>query len=113
MEEKRNSKRTELESKLIIKSLGNNFDTNEVSIEVMDVSKSGVGFKCSEKLEIGEVYEGFLTIWTKEVIRCFMEIVRIEKSDDEFVYGAIFIGMPEMEVQRIEIYQTVSKSVEN
>lgn len=114
MSEKRKAERTELESRLVIKQLGADGSGKEVAIEVTDVSKSGVGFRCTEKLEIGAVYEGFLTIWTKEVLHCFMEIVRIVKNDDikAFDYGAIFIGMPDMEIGRIEVYQTVNGKVE-
>ncbi len=110
--EKRKSERTGLTSRLVIKSLSGGNDANkEVGIEVTDVSKSGVGFTCSVPLEIGAVYEGFLTIWTKEVLHCFMEIVRIVKNENDYSYGAIFIGMPDMEVSRIEVYQTVNKNV--
>jgi len=105
MSEKRKAKRTELSSRLVIKSLNEN-ESSDVAIEILNVSKTGVGFFCNEKLEIGAVYEGFMTIWTKEVIHCFIEIVRIEKKDDGiFEYGGIFIGMPDMEAQRIEVYQ--------
>ena len=63
MEERRKSKRLELESKIVMKSLdGKN---KEVIIDIVDVSKSGVGFTCSEPLMIGTIYESFLTIWTK------------------------------------------------
>ena len=110
--EKRKSERTVLTSRLVIKSLsGGDQATKEVAIEVTDVSKSGVGFTCTVPLEIGAVYEGFLTIWTKEVLHCFMEIVRIVKNENDYSYGAIFIGMPDMEVSRIEVYQTVNKNV--
>ena len=81
----------------------------EVLIEVTDVSKTGVGFKCALPLEIAGVYEAFLTIWTKEVLHAFIEIVRIEKREDMFFYGGIFIGMPELDAQRIEVYQTVTE----
>ena len=78
MEERRKSKRLELESKIVMKSLdGKN---KEVIIDIVDVSKSGVGFTCSEPLMIGTIYESFLTIWTKEVLHAFLEIVRIEKA---------------------------------
>lgn len=107
MGEKRRSERTELQSTLLVKPLGKDGEVSKVAIAVMDVSKNGVGFQCTEKLEIGTVYEGFLEIWTKEVLHCFMEIVRIIKKDDLYEYGAIFIGMPDMEAKRIEIYQTV------
>lgn len=106
MEEKRKSKRTELLSKIILKRLDGS-RVEEASIDVTDVSKTGVGFISKKALSIGGVYEAYLTIWTKEVLHAFVEIVRIEKSDEGYAYGAIFIGMPEMDAARIETYQTV------
>lgn len=105
--ERRKSQRTELKSNIVLKRLDQDGQQDEkVPIDVNDVSKTGVGFQCSVPLTIGAVYEGFLTIWTKEVIHAFFEIVRIEKKGDTFHYGAIFIGMPETETERITIYQT-------
>jgi len=95
----------ELSSKLVIKRL-NGEGVDEVAVEVVDVSKTGVGFICTEPLTIGAVYEGYLTIWTKEVLHAFLEVVRIEKKEEYFEYGAIFIGMPEMEASRIAVYET-------
>jgi len=107
MNERRRTQRSELSSRLIIKQINGN-GTEEVSIQVEDVSKTGIGFTSTEPLAIGAVYEGYLTIWTKEVLHAFIEIVRIEKKEDIYEYGAIFIGMPEMEAARIEVYQTVN-----
>ena len=107
MDERRKTKRTELTSRLIVKRLDNS-GVDEVAIEITDVSKTGVGFTSTRPLEIGAVYEGYLTIWTKEVLHAFFEIVRIVKKEDCFEYGAIFIGMPEMEANRIEVYQTAN-----
>lgn len=109
MNERRKTKRTELSSRLIIKRLGGEETDSEVAIEVADISKTGLGFTCTEPLTIGAVYEGYLTIWTKEVLHAFLEIVRIEKKEDIFEYGAIFIGMPEMEAARIEVYQAFNE----
>ena len=50
-----------------------------------------------------------MTIWTKEVIHAFLQIVRIELHAGVYGYGAIFIGMPEMDSARIEVYQTVNE----
>ncbi|MBD5544244.1 MAG: PilZ domain-containing protein [Lachnospiraceae bacterium] len=113
MEEKRKSRRMELVSKLIIKRIsGKKTDgASEVIIDVQNVSKTGVGFTCDTLLEIGTVYEVYLTIWTKEVIHAFVEIVRIAKEENAFSYGGIFIGMPEMDAARIEVYDTVSSNV--
>lgn len=107
MEERRKSNRRKLSSKLIIKKLGGVNVNEEVEIEVVDVSKTGVGFTCEKALEIGAVYESYLRIWTQEVLHAFLEIVRIEKKADYFSYGGIFIGMPEMDAARIEVYDTI------
>lgn len=108
MEDRRKSKRSELNSKLVLKRLDQNSD--EIGINILDVSKTGIGFECEQALTIGSVYESYLTIWTKEVIHAFLEIRRIEKVDDTtYNYGAIFIGMPEMDSARIEVYQTVEE----
>ena len=110
MDERRKSKRSELHSKLIVKRLDGGA-SNEVVIDIEDVSKTGIGFNSEDKLEIGGIYEAYLTIWTKEVIHAFLEIRRIEKiSAEVFNYGAIFIGMPEMDMQRIQVYQTVEEN---
>ena len=108
MEERRRNKRTSMESMLMIKRLDGSTHT-ELKIEVTDISKTGVGFVADQLLQVGEVYEAFLTIWTKEVLHAFLRIVRIELMDSsDYSYGAIFIGMPEMDASRIEVYQTVN-----
>lgn len=113
MEERRKNRRIELISKLLIKRMDQSRDPKEVNIEVMDASKTGVGFICSEQLEIGAVYESFLTIWTKEVLHAFLEIIRMVKKDDgTYEYGAIFIGMSEQDVSRIAAYDTIENMSE-
>ncbi len=107
MQDRRKNKRTDMSSRLVIKRLDGN-SGNEATIHIMDVSKNGIGFECEEALQIGEVYEAYLTIWTKEVIHAFLQIVRIELKAGGYGYGAIFIGMPEMDSARIEVYQTVN-----
>lgn len=110
MEERRKNRRLGLTSRLLIRRLDQENEEGEVNIEVTDVSKTGVGFRCEETLEIGSVYESFLTIWTKEVLHSFIEIVRMEKKEGGvFLYGAIFIGMTEIEASRIETYSTIEK----
>lgn len=108
MEERRKNKRLELDSKLLVKRLDQEGKAEEVNIVITDVSKSGVGFACSELLNIGAVYESYLMIWTKEVLHTFLQIVRIVKKEDgTYDYGAIFIGMTEIDASRIETYATI------
>lgn len=106
MDERRKNKRTSMSSTLVMKRLDGEGD-RQVSIEIVDVSKSGIGFECREQLQVGEVYESFLTIWTKEVIHAILRIVRIELREDRYSYGAVFVGMPDTESARIEVYQTI------
>lgn len=107
MEDRRKNRRMELESRLLIKSL-NGSTQEEVAIEVMDVSKTGIGFLCDNELTIGTVYEAYLTIWMKEQLHIFLEVIRVSKNDDNrYNYGAIFVGMPEMDSKRIEVYDTM------
>ena len=96
-----------MDSRLVIKRLDDS-KNKEVAINIVDVSKSGIGFECMEPLTIGEVYESYLTIWTKEVLHAFLQIVRIDLKENTYSYGAVFIGMPEMDSARIEVYQTVN-----
>lgn len=105
MEERRKNRRMELTSKLLVKRMDQGGEPKEVNIEVVDASKTGVGFLCSEKLEIGSVYESFLTIWTKEILHAFLEIVRVvENEGGMYEYGSIFIGMSEHDASRIAAY---------
>ncbi len=113
MEERRRCNRRELASQLVLKRLDGGGVDAEVEIDIVDVSKTGVGFTCDKALEIGAVYEAYLRIWTQEVLHAFLEIVRIEKKGTTFFYGSIFIGMPEMDAARIAVYDTVESMNEN
>ena len=108
MQERRRNQRIELEGKLLVKRMDQGGRADKVGIEINDCSKTGVGFTCMERLDMGAVYEAYLTIWTKEVLHVFLEIVRVENNrNGRFEYGAIFIGMSEMDASRIETYGTI------
>lgn len=111
MEEKRDGRRIGLSAQLLIKNMNDDTDkTESVVIEVIDVSKTGVGFLCDRPLSIGAVYETFLKIWTDEVIHAFLKIVRIEQTEEErYICGTIFIGLPEMNAKRIEVYELLDR----
>ncbi len=108
-DERRHAKRMELKSKLMIKRLDSE-KPEEIFIDILDVSRGGVGFSATSPLEIGAIYESYLTIWTKEVLHAFLQIVRIELKGDEYHYGSVFVGLPEMEASRIDTYQTMTEN---
>lgn len=110
MEEKRDGRRIGLSARLLIKNMNDDSaKADEAVIEVMDVSKTGVGFICDVPLSIGAVYETYLKIWTDEVIHAFLKVVRIEQTEEErYMCGTIFIGLPEMNAARIEVYDLIN-----
>ena len=106
MDERRKRQRTGLDAQLKIKRAdGTKID--EVEIIVTDVSISGIGFICADQLEIGTIYEGTLTIWTKEKIKVFLDVVRRQETEGTINYGAHFVGMPDLYKRKIGVYQTV------
>lgn len=111
MVERRKSKRIEMQSTIKMKRLDGG-EVEEVAIEIMDVSQTGIGFFCDEPLMLGAFYESELTIWTKETLHVLLEIVRAEKLEDCFCYGATFIGMSEVDAYRIEVYQMMQDGAE-
>ena len=110
MREKINSRLNGLTARILLKNMNNDSaKAEEVEIDVLDVSKTGVGFSCHVQLTIGAVYETFLKIWTDEVIHAFLKVVRIEQSEDgRYICGTIFIGLPEMNARRIEVYDLLN-----
>lgn len=105
MEERRYNARTELAAELVIKRIDEK-DGEHVTISVTDLSKTGIGFTCDRELERDAVYDCNLTIWTKEVLRVFVRITRIDRREDTIHYGGHFVGMLEHDACRIEVYQT-------
>ena len=107
MEDKRKHKRLGLTGELMLKQLGSDEGPQAATIEITDCSRDGLGFSTDAQLVIGNNYEANLTLWTKETLHVFIQIVRAAKIDDGFHYGGIFIGMPDSDKMRIEVYETV------
>ena len=111
MEDKRKHKRLALDGELILKSLDGSGDHVVAQIEITDCSRDGVGFETDVQLTIGNNYEANLRLWTKETMLVFLQIVRAVKTEKGFHYGAIFIGMPDADRMRIEVYETVEEQL--
>lgn len=107
MEERRRSKRLELDVTVELERL----DTDGLTtlkythVDVVDLSKTGMGFKSKQKLEAGTYYDVKLQIWTKEIIDAVVEVIRVEDDGEGYRYGATFVGMTETNALKIEIYQ--------
>jgi len=111
MNEKRHNKRFPIDLKLDISSLFKQdnirVDNVQAPIEVIDVSRSGIGFKSESvlpndfyfnaKLQLGDVDSCLYTV---------VKIVRQEKMDDNiFLYGAEYIGMPSVLMYIFDEYE--------
>ena len=107
MEERRNGKRLELDVTLELERLdkGGVTTLKFAHVDVVDLSKSGIGFKATQELEVGSFYNTRLQIWTKEIIDSVVKIVRCDKKEDGYYYGGIFVGMTDTNALKIEIYQ--------
>ncbi|MBQ8625897.1 MAG: PilZ domain-containing protein [Agathobacter sp.] len=107
MEEKRKHKRLDLDVTVQLERLDKDGVTTlkYVHVDITDLSRSGIGFKANQELEVGSYYDTKLTIWTKEVIDAVIEIVRRDTAEEGYTYGAEFIGMTDTDALKIDIYQ--------
>lgn len=110
MEERRKSRRIDLECTLTAKRIDSG-NKGEITIDIQDVSKSGIGFLCKEELEMDAVYEAHIVIWTKETIHTLLRIVRIANHGETYLYGAVFMGLSELDLYRISVYDAVEKEL--
>ena len=107
MEEKRKHKRLEIDVSVRLERLDEDGITTlkYVHVGVTDISRSGIGFKANQELELNSYYDTKIQIWTKEVVDAVIEIVRCEEKDGYYRYGCVFIGMTDTDALKIDIYQ--------
>ena len=116
MEERRKHKRLDLEVMVELERLDEESVTTlkYVHVEVTDISRSGLGFKSKADLEIGSYYDTRIQIWTKEVVDAVIEIVRRDAlPEGGYKYGCRFIGMPDTDALKIDIYQIFNDLLKN
>lgn len=106
MNEKRKSKRMDLQATLLLRKIGDSTSKGVVSIDVLDLSQTGIGFICDSNLDIGTTYQTDIIIWTGDIIHAFVEVVRKSGGPDGGIYGGVFVGMPENDWCRIRVYET-------
>lgn len=99
--EKRRAKRIPVELKLEVSSLFRQ-DHEQVAnvnapIEVLNVSRTGIGFKSESVLPLGFYFNATLHIMKEENanLYCVVKIIREEKDKDGVnIYGCEIIGFP-------------------
>ena len=100
MDEKRRSKRLDVNLNLDISSLFKQdnirVDNIHAPIEVINISKDGIGFKSKSVLPVNYYFNAKLQLGDKDsTLYSVVKIVRQEPEEDgSFMYGAEFVGMP-------------------
>jgi hypothetical protein len=112
MNEKRKYKRSDLAVTVQLRQC-DNLEHKKITVDVQDLSREGMGFYATENIEIGEYYDAEIVIWTKEVIKVVLKIVRKTPvmNKEKISYGAEFIGLSEGEKFRIDVYQCVEENL--
>lgn len=108
MEEKRKNRRHEIDLEIRLRRLnGGPLEQNAVSevVELRDLSRSGLGFYSQKELEIGSFYDAKITLWTMESMEAMFEVVRCQPMEDGYMYGGVFVALPETDAFRIEVYE--------
>ncbi len=103
MEEKRSSKRMNIDVSIQLKPIdGIHVDSKAYEVEVQNISRGGMAFYCKEPLMLNGFYDAHIVIWTKEKIDAVIQVVR---KQDNNVYGCHFISMSTVDNAKIEIYE--------
>lgn len=101
MKERRKSKRMPIRLSLEISDLYKQ-DYVKVTninapIEVLNISKSGIGFRSESKLPIGYYFNASINLGDKETLHTVVKIIRSQPIDDKLtMYGCEFVGMAEV-----------------
>lgn len=61
-------------------------------IEVINVSKAGIGIRCKEKLPLNYYFNAKLVFTEKECLNCVVKIIREQKEENAYVYGCEIVG---------------------
>lgn len=113
MTEKRRAARMDLNAVLRLNEVQTKKDVNGLTKEpfevmVLNVSRSGIAFKCSQELRLNTYYDIHVVLWTKASFDSVIEVVRMESmGDGDIMYGCKFIGLKPSQELEIQIYETL------
>lgn len=98
MQEKRRVKRLPITLQLEISQLfkQDNVKVSDVEapIEVVNISKHGVGFKSKSILPLDYYFNAKMSIGnTENVLYCVVKIIRIDSDGEDNIYGCEFVGL--------------------
>jgi hypothetical protein len=106
-EEKRKNKRLPIKLELTISDLFKQDyliipNINE-SIEVIDISKSGVGFFCKDNLPINYYFDAKIQLPNKHFLSV-IKIIRTDEVENGFRIGCEFVGLGDILSKSVDEY---------
>ncbi len=109
MEEKRRHKRLPLKLELTISSLFKQdyemLDNINESIEVKNISKSGIGFTCSQMLPLNYYFDAKIQLTEDKFFYAVLKIVRVQEVDNSYSVGCEFVGLADILSNRVDLYE--------
>ena len=61
-------------------------------IEVIDISKLGIGCKSKSNLPIGYYFNARLVLGKSDALNCVVRIIRQQEKEDCYIYGCEIVG---------------------
>ena len=108
--ERRRHKRFPIELKLTASKLFKQdhvfMDDVNADIELVDISRSGIGFTCGKQLPLDFYFDANVILDEKEHFYCVIKIVRVggEQEDGRFYYGAEIVGLAPFLADKVDEY---------
>lgn len=81
-------------------------DAEKFPVEVMNISKSGIGFTTKCSIEISSFYKARLNFPTKDTMDVIIRVVRSQTLEDgRVMFGGTFVGISETDKFKIEVFR--------
>ena len=81
-------------------------DINE-SIEVVNISKTGIGFVCKDLLPLDYYFNAKIEFDDVRFFYCVIKIIRREDLGNTNLYGCEFVGLAEFLSHKVDEYEAI------
>lgn len=90
--EKRWPAKLELEITTLFKQDYERVENINEPIEVIDISKMGIGFKAASNLPVGYYFNARLILGETDALNCVVRIIRQQNTEEGYIYGCEIVG---------------------
>lgn len=83
-------------------------DHLDARIQVVDISKTGIGFYCGAVLPVGYYFDGKIKLGEHAYFYAVIKIVRAvegEENEKNYFYGCEFVGLAPFLADKIDAYE--------